>query len=275
MPELPEVETTRRGIARGLVGKRVRAVVVRERRQRWPIPRTLGAALRGQRIDAVRRRGKYLLIDTPGGSALVHLGMTGSLQFVDATAAPRKHDHWDLVLDDGRALRMHDPRRFGALLWIGAGRDPSRHALLAALGPEPLDRSVDALAAHLAEVARGRRGAVKQFLMDGKVVVGVGNIYASEALFAARVRPGRAAGRVNAAEWRAIARAVQRVLARAIAKGGTTLKDFSQPDGSPGYFRIQLNVYDRAGLPCRRCATPIRTRVQGQRATYWCPECQR
>jgi formamidopyrimidine-DNA glycosylase len=275
MPELPEVETTRRGIARGLVGKRVRAVVVRERRQRWPIPRGLGAALRGQRIDAVRRRGKYLLIDTPGGSALVHLGMTGSLLLVDSASAPRKHDHWDLVLDDGRALRMHDPRRFGALLWIAAGRDPARHALLAALGPEPLDLGVDALAAHLAATARGRRGAVKQFLMDGKVVVGVGNIYASEALFAARVRPGRAAGRVTAVEWRAIARAVQRVLARAIAKGGTTLRDFAQPDGTPGYFRIRLSVYDRAGEPCRRCGALVRSRVQSQRATYWCPECQR
>ena len=275
MPELPEVETARRGIARRLVGRRIEAVVVRERAQRWPIPRSFDAKLRGQRVVAVRRRGKYLLIDTAAGSALVHLGMSGSLAVVAAGLAPRKHDHWDLVLDDGRALRMHDPRRFGALLWIAAGADEARHPLLAHLGPEPLAGSAEALAAHLASRARGRRGAVKQFVMDGKVVVGVGNIYASEALFAARVRPGRAAGRVTAAEWRAIARAVQRVLTRAIAKGGTTLRDFAQPDGKPGYFRIKLNVYDRTGEPCRRCGTPIKARVQGQRATYWCAECQR
>ncbi len=275
MPELPEVETTRRGIARRLVGRRVIAVVVRNRSQRWPIPRTLGAKLRGQGITAVRRRGKYLLIDTHAGSVLVHLGMSGSLTVVAADLAPRKHDHWDIVLDNGRALRMHDPRRFGALLWIAADADEARHPLLAHLGPEPLELSVAALASHLAARARGRRGAVKQFVMDGKVVVGVGNIYASEALFAARVRPGRAAGRVTAPEWRAIARAIQRVLTRAIAKGGTTLKDFAQPDGEPGYFRIKLNVYDRAGLPCRRCGEPIKARVQGQRATYWCPQCQR
>lgn len=275
MPELPEVETTRRGIARGLVGRRVAAVVVRKREQRWPIPRALDAKLRGQRISAVRRRGKYLLIDTRAGSALVHLGMSGSLAVVTATLAPRKHDHWDIVLEGGRALRMHDPRRFGALLWIAADVDEARHPLLRHLGPEPLDCTAAALAAQLAARARGRRGAVKQFVMDGKVVVGVGNIYASEALFAARVRPGRAAGRVTAKEWLAIARSIQSVLGRAIAKGGTTLKDFSQPDGEPGYFRIKLNVYDRAGQPCRRCGEPIKTKVQGQRATYWCTSCQR
>ena len=275
MPELPEVETTRRGIARRLVGRRVVAVVVRNRDQRWPIPRALGARLGGQRITAVRRRGKYLLVDTAAGSALVHLGMSGSLCVVAADLAPRKHDHWDLVLDSGQALRRHDPRRFGALLWIAADSDEARHPLLAHLGPEPLALSAKALAEQLAARARGRRGAVKQFVMDGKVVVGVGNIYASEALFAARVRPGRAAGRVTAAEWLAIARAIQRVLTRAIAKGGTTLRDFAQPDGEPGYFRIKLNVYDRAGEPCRRCRASIKARVQGQRATYWCPSCQR
>ena len=275
MPELPEVETTRRGIARRLLGRRVVAVVVRKRDQRWPIPRALGTKLRRQRIIAVRRRGKYLLIDTKAGSALVHLGMSGSLAVMDAALAPRKHDHWDMVFDDGRALRMHDPRRFGALLWIAAGADEARHPLLRHLGPEPLALRADALAAHLAARARGRRGAVKQFVMDGKVVVGVGNIYASEALFAARVRPGRAAGRVTKTEWRAIARAIQRVLARAIAKGGTTLKDFSRPDGAPGYFRTRLNVYGRGGEPCRRCGATIKARVQGQRATYWCGQCQR
>lgn len=273
MPELPEVESTRRGIAPHLVGRTVAALVVRRRRLRQPIPRALDAALPGARLLAVERRAKYLLIGSDAGTALVHLGMSGSLRVLPAAHPPGKHDHWDLVLDDGRALRLNDPRRFGVLLWTTG--DPLAHPLLRDLGPEPLELGAAALAAHLAARARRRRGAVKQFLMDQRVVVGVGNIYASEALWRARVAPGRAAGRVTAAEWRAIARGIRSVLARAIAVGGTTLRDFTRPDGEPGYFRIQLAVYDRAGRPCRRCRTPVRTRVQGQRATYWCPGCQR
>jgi formamidopyrimidine-DNA glycosylase len=271
MPELPEVETTRRGIAPHLTGQRIARVVVRERRQRWPVPAELESALTGARVTAVERRAKYLLIRTTRGTAIVHLGMTGSLRVLPADTPLRKHEHWDLVLADGLALRMHDPRRFGFLLW---STEPLAHPLLKDIGPEPLDLPRAGLAAHLATSARGKRVAVKQFVMDNHQVVGVGNIYASEALFRARVRPGRAAGRVKPAEWSAIAGAIQRVLSAAIQKGGTTLRDFTQPDGETGYFRIHLNVYDRKGLPCRRCKTPIKSRVQGQRATYWCPACQ-
>jgi len=272
MPELPEVESACRGIAPHLVGRTIAQVVVRRRRLRLPIPRALDAALPGSRVRSVSRRAKYLLIGTEAGTALVHLGMSGSLRVLPATHAPGKHDHWDLVLDDGRALRLNDPRRFGVLLWTTG--DALAHPLLARLGPEPLERDAAALAAHLAGRARGRRGAVKQFLMDQAIVVGVGNIYASEALWQAKVRPGRAAGRVTALEWRAIARGIRSVLERAIAAGGTTLRDFTRPDGEPGYFSIRLAVYDRAGASCRRCRTPIRSKVQGQRATYWCPGCQ-
>lgn len=272
MPELPEVETTRRGLAPLLVGRTVTKVVVRRRRLRLPIPRALDAALPGQRITTITRRAKYLLLGTAAGTALVHLGMSGSLRLLPAGRAPGKHDHWDLVFDDGRRLRLNDPRRFGVLLWTT--RDPLAHPLLRHLGPEPLAGDATALARHLAARARGRRAAVKHFLMDQRIVVGVGNIYVSEALFRARVRPTRAAGRVTAAEWRAIARSIRSVLTRAIAVGGTTLRDFTRPDGAPGYFRIRLAVYGRAGAACRRCHTPIRQRIQGQRATYWCPACQ-
>lgn len=273
MPELPEVESTRRGIAPHLEGRVIERVVIRRRRLRVAIPRALDADLPGSRVRRVTRRAKYLLIETGSGTALVHLGMSGALRVLPSDLAPGKHDHWDLVLEGGKALRLNDPRRFGVLLWTAA--DPLDHPLLRDLGPEPLDLDGGALAQHLAARARGRRGAVKQFLMDQRIVVGVGNIYASEALWRARVRPGRAAGRVTQREWRAIARGVRSVLARAIAVGGTTLRDFTRPDGEPGYFRIRLAVYDRAGAPCRRCGTPIRSRVQGQRATYWCPGCQR
>ena len=273
MPELPEVECTRRAIESEFVGRSVTALVLRERRLRWRVLRALDAALPGRRLATVARRGKYLLLGTDGGTALVHLGMSGSLRVVASGTPPRKHDHWDIVFDDGRALRLHDPRRFGALLWIAG--DPAAHPLLRALGPEPLALGSSTLAAHLAARARGRRVAVKQFLMDSRVVAGVGNIYASEALFRARVRPGRAAGRIAKREWHAVARGIQRVLALAIRKGGTTLRDFAQPDGQPGYFRIALAVYGRAGRPCRRCGAPIKARVQGSRATYWCSRCQR
>jgi len=273
VPELPEVESTRRGIEPHLVGRRVVEARIRRRRLRMPIPRALDAALPGARVLGVGRRAKYLLIETSTGTALVHLGMSGSLRVLPAAEPPRAHDHWDWLLDDGRLLRLNDPRRFGVLLWTAG--DPLAHPLLRGLGPEPLELGDRELAAHLAARARGRRAAVKTFLMAQRIVVGVGNVSASEALFRARVRPGRAAGRVTAAEWRAIARGVRRVLAHAIGVGGTTLRDFTRPDGTPGLFRIRLAVYDRAGRPCRRCGSPIRSRVLGQRATYWCPDCQR
>jgi formamidopyrimidine-DNA glycosylase len=271
MPELPEVETTRRGIAPSLEGRRIARVVVRERRLRWPVPRGLEKRLEGRRVTGVRRRAKYLLIDTDGGTLIAHLGMSGSLRVLGRDAPPLAHDHVDLVLDSGRCLRFNDPRRFGCLLWAGA--HPERHPLLAALGPEPLEPGFDGDT--LWRKARGRRVAIKQFIMNAAVVVGVGNIYASEALFRAGIRPGTPAHRVSRARMQALAATIREVLGEAIRVGGTTLRDYVNPDGMPGYFRQRLFVYERTGEPCRRCATPIRRVVQGQRSTYWCPTCQR
>ena len=270
MPELPEVETTRRGIRPALVGQTVDAFRLREPRLRWPVDRGLGAAVVGQRVLEVERRAKYLLIRLERGTLIAHLGMSGSLRVLPAAAPPRLHDHYDLVFGSGQCLRFNDPRRFGSLHWCS---DPAAHALLAALGPEPLEPGFDA--DYLARRARGRRAAVKVFLMDQRIVVGVGNIYASEALFRAGVRPRRAAGRLRRAEWQRVVEAVRTVLEEAIRDGGTTLRDYVSADGTPGYFRQQLYVYERTGEPCRRCATPIRHLVQGQRSTWFCPTCQK
>ncbi len=271
MPELPEVETTRRGIAPSLEGRHIDRVIVRERRLRWPVPRGLEKKLEGCRVTGVRRRAKYLLIDTDGGTLIAHLGMSGSLRVLDRDALLVPHDHVDLALDSGRVLRFNDPRRFGCLLWV---RDePERHPLLASLGPEPLEPGFDGN--YLWRKARGRRVAIKLFVMNAAIVVGVGNIYASEALFRAGIRPTTPAHRVSRARMAALADAIRDVLGEAIRVGGTTLRDYVNPDGLPGYFRQRLFVYERAGEPCRRCGTPIRHRVQGQRSTYWCPTCQR
>ena len=270
MPELPEVETTRRGIRPSLAGRQVTGMVLRERRLRWPIPRGLPARLAGQRILDVRRRAKYLLIDLERGTLIAHLGMSGSLRVLPAGTPPLTHDHYDLVLESGRCLRFNDPRRFGCLLWVTG--DAGRHRLLANLGPEPLERGFDA--DYLAARARGRRVAVKQFLMDQRIVVGVGNIYASEALFRAGVDPRRAAGRVSAERLERVVAAVRDVLRAAIRHGGTTLRDYVNADGAPGYFSQDLCVYERVGQPCRRCGDAIRQVVQGQRSTYFCPTCQ-
>ncbi len=270
MPELPEVETTRRGIEGALRGRRVASLALRERRLRWPVDPGLVALLPGQRIRQVRRRAKYLLIELERGTLIAHLGMSGSLRVLPGEAPLLAHDHYDLKLDDGRCLRFNDPRRFGSLLWVTG--DPAEHPLLRSLGPEPLEEGFDA--DYLAAAARGRRVAIKPFLMDQKVVVGVGNIYASEALFRAGIRPGRAAGRVPRAQLAALVDSVKAVLGEAIRQGGTTLRDYVNADGTPGYFRQKLYVYERAGQPCRRCRTPIRQRVLGQRSTYWCPACQ-
>ena len=218
----------------------------------------------------VGRRGKYLLLHTERGTLLVHLGMSGSLRVLPATSAARAHDHVDLVLGGGRAIRFNDPRRFGSLHFVHGPLDT--HPLLAALGPEPLGDEFDA--AYLHARSRRRRIAVKQFIMDSHVVVGVGNIYASEALYRAGVRPGRAAGRLSRAEIERLVASIRAVLRAAIRQGGTTLRDYVNTDGLPGYFRQKLNVYEREGEPCPRCASPIRSRVQGGRATYWCPTCQ-
>jgi len=270
MPELPEVETTRRGIAPYVEGRVIERVLLRRGDLRWPIPRAIRTALPGQRVDAVERRAKYLLLHTPAGSALLHLGMSGSLRVLDADTPPRAHDHYDLVLDSGLALRFNDPRRFGCLLWQKPGEV---HELLRGLGPEPLSQDFDG--AWLWTHSRGRSAAVKTFLMDQAIVVGVGNIYASEALFAAGIHPKRAAGSVSRARYANLADEVRRILLHAITRGGTTLRDFLAPDGAPGYFEQELFVYGRAGEPCKVCGTPIRSAVIGQRATYWCARCQK
>jgi formamidopyrimidine-DNA glycosylase len=270
MPELPEVETTRRGIRAALVGRTIQAFDLRESRLRWPVAKKLAKELAGQRVLDVRRRAKYLLIDLERGTLIAHLGMSGSLRVMPTTAERILHDHYDLVLDSGQCLRFNDPRRFGSLHWCAG--DPAEHALLADLGPEPFDEQFDA--EYLAARARGRKVAVKLFLMDQHTVVGVGNIYATEALFRAGVRPRRAAGRIRRAEWERIVQAIRDVLGDAIRHGGTTLRDYVNADGTPGYFRRELYVYERAGEPCRRCAKPIRQLQQGQRSTYFCPGCQ-
>jgi len=269
MPELPEVETTRRGIAPALEQRIITGVVVRERRLRWPVTADV-ERLVGQTIDRVGRRAKYLLLGTNAGTAIIHLGMSGSLRIVAPDSSPEKHDHFDLLTDAVDVVRFNDPRRFGSFLW--AGDDPFTHPLLAELGPEPLEEDFNG--DRLWQSARGRKVAVKQHIMNSKIVVGVGNIYASEALFRAGIHPARAAGRVSRQRMQDLARSIKDVLAEAIRQGGTTLRDYRGSDGKPGYFKQQLQVYERDGRPCRRCATPIRRIVQGQRATYYCPTCQ-
>lgn len=269
MPELPEVETTRRGIAPHMEGRRIRRAIVRQPKLRWEIPPQV-RALRDATVRGIRRRAKYLLIDTDRGQLLMHLGMSGSLRVVDADLPPGTHDHVDLVLDSGRAVRLNDPRRFGAVLFSD---EADTHPLLRDLGPEPLSDAFDG--AWLAARARGRRSAVKSFIMDNAVVVGVGNIYAQESLFLAGIHPSRAAGRISAARYEALARAIRTVLADAIEAGGTTLRDFSGADGRPGYFAQSLRVYGRAGAPCVTCGATLKAARHGQRSTCYCPHCQR
>lgn len=270
MPELPEVETTRRGIAPSVVGKRVSRVVVREPRLRWPVTPELAQTLPGQRIEAIDRRGKYLLARTAVGTLILHLGMSGSLRIVPAGAPATVHEHVDIEFGD-IALRLRDPRRFGAMLWTQAPAE--EHPLLAHLGPEPLGPAFGG--AHLHALARGRRTAVKNFIMDGRVVVGVGNIYASEALFLAGIRPGRQAGRLSRPACDTLAGCIRRILNDALTVGGTTLRDFVNGTGEPGYFYYNLRVYDRTGQPCRQCGTRVRERRIGQRSSFYCPTCQR
>lgn len=271
MPELPEVETTRRALAGTLTGQRIQALVVRERRLRQPIPRDLAKRLKGAFITGLERRSKYLLLNTDAGTALMHLGMSGSLRITEPAATPGPHDHYDLVLANGHCLRYRDPRRFGLLLW--AGTEPSQHPLLRHIGPEPFDAGFDG--DYLYTLSRGRRVPIKGFLMDGRIVAGVGNIYANEALYRAGIHPHRPAGRIGATRYALLAREVKTVLREAIEVGGTTLRDFFYGTGESGYFRIKLAVYDQTGQPCRNCGTPIRRTVIGQRASYFCPRCQR
>jgi len=270
MPELPEVETTRRGIAPHLLGQTIERVVVRDRRLRWPIPEDLDVRLSGQRIEAVERRAKYLLIRVQSGTLIAHLGMSGSLRLVPAELPAAKHEHVDILLGSGQALRYTDPRRFGALLW---SQLPLEHPLLASLGPEPLDEGFDGR--RLYELSRGRSMAVKPFIMDNTVVVGVGNIYASEALFAAGIDPRRPAGGISRARYERLAAEIKRILAMAIERGGTTLRDFVGGDGKPGYFQQELFVYGRGGAFCKLCGSTLREVRLGQRASVYCGRCQR
>ena len=270
MPELPEVETTRRGLAPHLEGKRIREVVLRRPDLRWPIPPEIQEILPGRRIVEIRRRAKYLLLDTDAGSALLHLGMTGSLRVLPASTPISAHDHVDFALSSGRVMRFNDARRFGCLLWQPAGET---HELLQALGPEPL--SEDFHGDYLHERSRGRSAPVKTFLMDQRIVVGVGNIYAAESLFRAGISPLRAAGKVSRERYVMLAQSVKEILAHAITRGGTTLRDFITPDGAPGYFEQELSAYGRGGLPCQNCGRPLKYRDIGQRASVWCGHCQR
>ena len=270
MPELPEVETTVRGVRPVVVGRKIHRVVVRERRMRWPVSRGLNRTLNGYHVASVSRRAKYILLNFSHGTLMIHLGMSGRLRVVPVDTPHVKHDHVDFVLDSGKVLRFHDPRRFGSILWVG--EDAANSKLLKNLGPEPFDETLTAVA--LYRVSRGRKTSIKQFIMDGRVIVGVGNIYASEALFRAKIRPGRAAGRVTLSRFGQLLDAIRQVLSEAIKAGGTTLRDYSRVTGEPGYFEQSLDVYERAGQPCVNCATVIRRKVIGRRASYYCPRCQ-
>jgi len=270
MPELPEVETSRRGIEPYLVGERIDNIVIRERRLRWPIRANVKKNLAGQTVTSVSRRAKYLLINTSNGSAMIHLGMSGSVYIVDHDTPAGVHEHFDFDLASGKTLRYRDPRRFGSLHW---SKNPAQHKLISSLGPEPLGDSFSA--EYLWRRSRGRRVNIKQFIMNANIVVGVGNIYASEALFLAGINPHRAAGRVAKYRYEVLADVIRSVLQKAIDAGGTTLRDFYGGDGEPGYFKQELAVYDRDEEPCRKCERPISIVVLGQRSTFYCKNCQR
>jgi formamidopyrimidine-DNA glycosylase len=270
MPELPEVETTRRGIAPHLEGHLVTDVVVRQPRLRWPVTRGLRRQLVDQELMLVERRAKYLLLRFPAGTLIIHLGMSGSLRVLPADTSPNRHDHVDIVFGE-QCLRLRDPRRFGAVLWHRG--EIQRHPLIAALGPEPLS---DAFSPdYLVAAAHGRKVPIKQLIMDGRVVVGVGNIYANESLYLAGIHPRRAAGRIARTRLAGLVAAIKQVLAAAIEQGGTTLRDFQREDGRPGYFAQQLSVYGRGGLPCPGCGRPLKETRVGQRSTVYCRHCQR
>ena len=272
MPELPEVEVVRRGLIECLPGRAVRRVLVRDGRLRWPVDPALDAALRGLVARRIERRSKYLLTDFGAGTLIMHLGMSGSLRFHADAPAPARHDHVDVVFEHG-VLRYRDPRRFGAILWHPAhDGPPGVHPLLAGLGVEPLSPGFDGAVLHRG--TRGRRQSIKQLLLGGSVVVGVGNIYASESLFRARIRPSTPAGRLGRERCDRLAREIRATLGEAIARGGSSLRDFVASDGASGYFQLDCSVYGRAGEPCRVCASPVRSSRDGQRATFWCARCQ-
>ena len=271
MPELPEVETTRRGLEPHLTGRRITGVTVRDRRLRWPIEEDFAPQLRARSIVRLRRRAKYLLIDLDRGTVILHLGMSGSLQVVAVSSPAGKHDHLDIEVDSKEVLRLTDPRRFGSAHYVED--DAEAHFLLRDLGPEPLSDDFDAAGLHAR--LRGRRASIKETIMNAHIVVGVGNIYASESLFRAGIDPRTRAGRISRRRCEALVAAIKRTLTDALQAGGSSLRDWHHADGSLGYFQQRYFAYDRNGEPCRRCEAPIRTLRQGQRATYFCPVCQK
>ena len=277
MPELPEVEVTRRGVAPHIEGRIVREVVLRREGLRWPFPDDLPALLAGRRVDATGRRGKYLLLQFEHGTLIIHLGMSGHLRVLPTGIAPEKHDHFDMTVEGAEGLhvlRMTDPRRFGAVLWHAAAEGGiEQHPLLRGLGVEPLGQAF--CGKLLFEQTRTRGAAIKQVLMAGDIVVGVGNIYCSESLFRAGINPKTAANRISAARYDRLAQAIRDVLAEAIVQGGSTLRDFISVNGQSGYFQQSYFVYDRAGVPCRLCGAPVRQIKQGQRSTFYCVNCQK
>jgi formamidopyrimidine-DNA glycosylase len=270
MPELPEVETTRRGIEPYILYVPIDRILVRDARLRWPVPDTLSAQLEDREFKAVNRRGKYLLLQTDSGTLIVHLGMSGSLRITDESSPFRKHDHVEFAFRNRCCLRFHDPRRFGCIIWTT--QNPEEHALLASMGPEPFSGHFNGT--YLYERAKNRRTAIKSFLMDSHIVVGVGNIYANEALFLSGIDPRRSAGRVSMSRMNDLSMAVAAVLNRSILQGGTTLRDFVNENGQPGYFQLTLNVYDKTGHPCPRCGSPIRQCRIAQRSSFFCAHCQ-
>jgi formamidopyrimidine-DNA glycosylase len=271
MPELPEVETTLRGLEPHLPGQRVNKVIIRQPRLRWPVQTDLPGLLRGQIIHALHRRGKYLLLELDRGTLILHLGMSGSLRLLPASTPYGKHDHFDLILGSGKLMRLRDPRRFGVVLWREG--DVLQHPLLKDLGPEPLEKSFNT--EYLFHITRNRKASIKQVIMDSHIVVGIGNIYANEALFHAGIRPQLAAGKLSRPRCAKLAQAIKQTLKKAIRLGGSTLRDFLNSSGEPGYFQQHYWVYGRAGMPCRKCGAIITSTKQGNRASSFCPRCQR
>ena len=277
MPELPEVETTLRGLSPHLSGQRIKQVTIRNPHLRWPIPAGLPGILRGQTIHRLHRRAKYILVECDNGTLILHLGMSGSLRVLPVSTPAEKHDHFDLVLSNNTLMRLRDPRRFGAVLWhphpTENQRDIASHPLLAKLGPEPLLEDFDAQ--YLYRATRKRSAAIKLVIMDSHVVVGVGNIYASESLFHAGIRPQLHAGKLSLPRCERLVQTIRDTLSASIAQGGSTLRDFTDSNGKPGYFQQNYTVYGRTGEACRVCSAPIKQIVQGQRSTFYCPSCQK
>lgn len=271
MPELPEVETTLRGITPHILNQTIRQVIVRQAKLRWPIQSDINQLVRGKTVHSITRAGKYLLLTTQTGTMIFHLGMSGNLRIFTASTSPKKHDHVDIVFSNQVILRLNDPRRFGAFLWTT--NDPRKHVLLAYLGPEPLSKQFSAK--YLWALAQKRKVPVKAFIMDSKTVVGVGNIYANEALFDARIHPHQLACSISLLQYTALIKSIKKILRKAIQQGGTTLKDFVDSTGKPGYFSMQLKVYGKSRRPCVQCKTEIEETRLGQRSTFYCPLCQK